>query len=203
MSDTEDSRPHPFPVLALVCSTGGLEALTAVLGPLPADFPAAVIALQHLSPARESQLAALLELHTELEVRAAADGDHLRPGLVLVVPAASHLVVGVDGRVRLVVSGSLPPARPSADLLLATVAVALQDRVTAVVLTGAGSDGAVGAQVVQAFGGTVLVQDEATAQVFGMPGATVAAAAGRPVARVGLPDIAAHVQRLLTRPDHR
>src|SRR3954454_24606487 len=100
-----------FPIVALVCSAGGLDALTRVLAPLPADLPAAIIALQHLdperasqlpallqarsalphsAPERPSQLPALLQARTALPVIAAADGAVLRPGQVLVAPSGQH-----------------------------------------------------------------------------------------------------------------
>ena len=162
-----------FSVVALVSSAGGLDALTRVLAPLEPDFPAAVIALQHTAPGVESRLARILDSRSALPVRAAADGDPLTPGEVLVIPAGAHMLVGTDARVRLINTGALPPARPSADLLLSTLAVALGPRAVAVVLTGTGTDGALGTQAMHVYGGRVLVQDEASSEQYGMPRATV------------------------------
>lgn len=164
-----------FPVVALVSSAGGLEALSAVLAPLALGFPAAVIAMQHVSPHRESHLPQVLSRRTVLPVAAAKEGDLLVPGRVLVTPAAKHLLVGTDERVRLINAGRIPPARPSADLLLCTLAVAVGPRAIAVILTGSGTDGALGVQAVHTYGGRTLVQDEASAQQFGMPAAAVLA----------------------------
>ena len=169
-----DDRPDiPFAVVALCASAGGIDALGRVLAPLPADFPAAVIALQHTSPERLTILPKVLQRHSRLEVHAAADRDPLQPGQVLVIPAGQHMLVGRDARVRLVAAGPLPPARPSADLLLCTLAVSLGPRVTAVILTGSGRDGSIGAQAVHACGGRILVQDPETAMAAGMPTATM------------------------------
>lgn len=184
-------------MVALVASTGGRDALRAVLGPLPAGFPAAVLALQHLSPDVESRLPEMLASHTALTVRAATDRAELTPGEVLVAPAGRHMLVGSDGRVRLIHSGRLPPARPSADLLLSTLAVALGPRVIAVVLTGRGDDGALGAQAVSAFGGRTLVQDEGSAVEYGMPLATLRA--DSPGAPLPLTEIASVVRELVQR----
>lgn len=196
-----DAEPRPpgggFPVVALVCSIGGLDALSVVLAPLPAGIPAAVLAMQHISPHRESHLAEVLSRRTVLPVEAAHDGAPLVPGRVLVVPAAKHLLVGVDDRVRLIDTGAIPPARPSADLLLSTLAVAAGPRAVAVVLTGGGTDGSLGAKAVRAFGGRVLVQDEASAEEYGMPGASVLP--GSPRAPVPLDEIAAVLVGLLQR----
>ena len=184
-----------FPVVALVSSAGGLDALTRVLAPLPPTFPAAVIALQHTSPEAPSRLASILERRTALPVRAAQDGDPLVPGQVLVIPPAAHMLVGADAVVRLIKTGNLPPARPSADLLLSTLAVALGPRVIAVILTGGGTDGSLGVQALHAFGGHVLVQDQATSQQYGMPGAAVNA--DSPDAPQPLDDIAKNLLALL------
>src|SRR3954466_5103905 len=164
-----------FPVVALVSSRGGMDALSQVLTPLPRNLPAAVIALQHTSPAAPGLLATILAQRTALPVRFADDRDPLVPGQVLVIPPAAHMLIGTDAVVRLIKTGSIPPARPSADLLLCTLAVALGPRAVAVVLTGGGSDGSLGAQAMHAFGGRTLVQDEASSQQYGMPGAATSA----------------------------
>jgi len=171
-----------FPVVALVSSAGGLDALSQVLTPLPPSFPAAVIALQHTSPTAPGLLADILARRTSLPVRSAADGDPLLPGQVLVIPPAVHMLVGADATVRLINTGSLPPARPSADLLLSTLAVALGPRAVAVVLTGGGRDASLGTQAIHAYGGQVMVQDEASSQLYGMPEASMHADhPGRPL----------------------
>jgi len=106
------------------------------------------------------------------------------------------MLVGPDAMVRLIKTGSLPPARPSADLLLSTLAVALGPRAVAVVLTGGGTDASLGTQAIHAYGGQVMVQDEASSQVYGMPGASVHADhPGRPIP---LHQIAAALLALLT-----
>jgi two-component system chemotaxis response regulator CheB len=164
---------NDFPIVALVCSTGGLEALTRVLAPLPADLPAAVLVLQHQSPQHPSTLAALLNQRTALRVTPAGDGTRLSPGTVLVAPSGQHTLITVDGRVALIVSGSLPPYRPSADLLLTTLAVVAGPRAIAVVLSGRGNDAATGATAVHRFGGTVIASTAITSTEAAMPQATI------------------------------
>ena len=164
-----------FPVVALVCSAGGLDALTRVLEPLPADLPAAVVLLQHTSPEYPSQLPAILQQRTALSVTAAADGMPLVPGRVLVSPPGQHTLIAADATVALIPSGSLPPYRPSADLLLTTLAVTAGPRVIAVVLSGRGNDAATGATAVHRFGGTVIVSTAGTSTHPAMPQATIAA----------------------------
>ena len=188
--------PSGFPVVALVCSLGGADALRQVLEPLPADFPAAVVALQHLDPRRASGLPERLAGSTALRVRPAADGARLQPGVVDVAPPGRHLLL-VGGDVLLLVNSSdRPTSRPSADLLLVSMAAVLGPRLLAVVLTGAGEDGAVGAQVVARYGGRTLVQDEATSQAPGMPAATVAS--DSPGVPVPLSELAAVIVAVLS-----
>ena len=162
-----------YPVVALVCSAGGLDALTRVLGPLPADFPAAVLVLQHIDPEAFSSLPSILARRTALTVLNATDGLSLRPGQALVAPPGRHTLVTSQGTTALIESGARPPYRPSADLLLTSLALSLGPRVIAVVLSGHGIDGATGATAVHHFGGLVIASDEASSTEFSMPQATI------------------------------
>ncbi|MDQ3631539.1 MAG: chemotaxis protein CheB [Actinomycetota bacterium] len=162
----------PF-VIALVGSTGGLAAVTTVLEDLPADVPAAVLVLLHQTPDHVSRLAGILDRRCSLPVTTAAGGDALQTGRVLVAPSGKHLLITHQETVALIVSGVFPPSRPSADLLLTTLATACRERAVAVVLSGNGHDGATGAAAVHDFGGTVIASDEATSEVFAMPDAAI------------------------------
>ncbi|SRR5216683_6128179 len=161
------------PVVALVSSAGGLDALARVLSPLPPGYPAAVIALQHLDPIRASGLAAILAHRAQLPVRFAEQGTELTPGVVVVAPPGLHTLVLPDRTLRLIVSGAAPPSRPSADLLLTTLAISVGAAAIAVVLSGGGHDGATGATAVHDLGGTVIAADEHSSEQFSMPHATI------------------------------
>jgi two-component system chemotaxis response regulator CheB len=163
-----------FPIVILVCSAGGLDALTQVLEPLPADLPVAVLVLQHASPEVPSQLAAILDERTALRVLPAGDGARLTSGTVLVAPSGQHTLIAADETIALIASGSLPPYRPSADLLLTTAAVVAGPRVIAVVLSGRGNDAATGATAVHRFGGTVIASTVDSSTQPAMPQATIA-----------------------------
>jgi two-component system chemotaxis response regulator CheB len=162
-----------FEVVALVASAGGLPALDKVLSHLPADFPAAVVVVQHLDPSRPSLLAKLLGQHCALPVYEARHGDQLRPGAVFIAPPGHHLLVGPGGVLALTSTQPVHYVRPSADILLESVAGAFGPRAIAVVLSGAGSDGSDGVRVLKGVGGTVIAQDRPTSQSFGMPGAAI------------------------------
>jgi two-component system chemotaxis response regulator CheB len=172
-SDVPDDWGGTCPVVALVCSAGGLGALTTVLSALPASLPAAVIALQHTSPDHVSDLPALLARRTALPVRPATDGAPLVAGRVLVAPAGQHTLISKDGCIALIPSGGLPPYRPSADLLLTTLAVTAGPRAIAVVLTGYGNDAATGSTAVHRFGGVVIASSADTSTQPAMPQATI------------------------------
>ena len=133
------------PIIAMACSAGGLDALTTVLAPLPEDLPAAVVVVQHRPPEKQSELPAILNQATALPVGWAQDGDLLVPGCVFTAPPGQHTLITKDEAIALIPSGTAPPSRPSADLLLTTLALAAGRRAIAVVLSGEGQDAATGA----------------------------------------------------------
>ncbi|UBU18149.1 chemotaxis protein CheB [Nonomuraea gerenzanensis] len=163
----------PCPVVALVSSAGGLTATGTVLSGLPSGLAASVIVLQHLAPDHRSVLPELLGLRTGLPVAAAQDGQPLLPRRVVVAPPGRHLLVRADRRLALIPSGPFPPSRPSADLLLVSLALAAGPDAIAVVLSGRGNDSATGAAAVHHFGGTVVATDAATSDHFDMPAACI------------------------------
>ena len=162
-----------FDVVALAASAGGLTALSQVLSALPADFPAAIVVVQHLDPRHRSLMADILDRRTPLQAKQAEEGDRLSPATVYIAPPNRHLLVNPDGTLSLSQSELVHFVRPSADLLFESVAASYKDGAIAVVLTGTGSDGAMGVQAIKKMGGTVIAQDERTAEFFGMPGAAI------------------------------
>lgn len=160
-------------VVALAASAGGLQALIAVLSRLPGDLPAAMLVVQHLDPRYPSHLADILSRQTALPVKPAEDGEHLRLGQVYVAPPNRHLLVTTDGAVNLTESELVHFVRPSADLMFESVAACYKDRAIAVVVSGSGSDGAMGVRAIKSMGGTVVVQDPESAEFSGMPKAAV------------------------------
>ena len=187
-------EPGELAVVALVASAGGLDALSEVLGALPPSLNAAVLVLQHLQPGRASHLPYILGQRTPLPVHEAEDGAELRPGTVYVAPSGRHLRIVAGRTLSLTDTDRVHFSRPSADVLLASLADAGAP-VIAVVLTGRGTDGAAGSLRVHREGGTVLAQDQATSLHFGMPGA--AAAAGGVDETLALADIAPRLIQLI------
>jgi two-component system CheB/CheR fusion protein len=148
-------------------SAGGIEALSRVVGSLPPDFPAPIVIAQHLDPRRPSHLGEILARHATLPIKIVEEAASLEDGVIFVVPS-NKLVEIVDGELR------LRPARPgsvapSVDLLLETAAAAFGPGLTAVILTGSGSDGSAGAWHVKQAGGAVVIENPATALFPSMP----------------------------------
>jgi two-component system, chemotaxis family, protein-glutamate methylesterase/glutaminase len=169
------AEPPATHVVAVVGSAGGIGALQVVLGGLPADLDASVLVVIHLTPLAPSVLPAILGRATELRVEQAVDGAILEPGVVSVAPPDAHLLVDEHNTLRLDHSELVHHVRPSADVLLLSLAGNHRGPCTAIVLSGTGIDGAAGAAAVKSAGGRVLAQDEATSQYFGMPGAAILA----------------------------
>jgi two-component system chemotaxis response regulator CheB len=161
-------------VLVIGSSTGGPEALARVLPQLPASLPVPVLLVQHMPPVFTRQFAQRLDRLSPLRVVEAADGSPLLPGTAHLAPGDHHLVVRGGARGPHTMLNQGPPenfCRPAVDPLFRSVVTAFDGAVLAVVLTGMGADGRNGAGEIRAGGGTVLVQDQATSVVWGMPGA--------------------------------
>ncbi|HET7059626.1 MAG TPA: chemotaxis protein CheB [Nitrospiraceae bacterium] len=163
-----------FDIVAMVSSAGGLAAVRHVLEHLPAAFPAAIVLVQHLDPRHRSLMAGILSHHTQLAVKEAEEGDRLSPGHVFLAPPNRHLLVNPDRSLSLSQSELVHFLRPSGDLLFESVAASHKDRAIAVVLTGTGSDGAMGLRAIKKMGGTVVVQNPEDAEFDGMPQAAIA-----------------------------
>ncbi len=162
-----------FDVVVLAASAGGLRAISEVLSRLPASFPAALLVVQHVAPHHDSLLTAILGRRTALHVEDAAAGVMVRPGVLYVAAPNWHLELAPNRSLALTQNPLVHYVRPSADVLFKSAALCCGQRVLAVVLSGTGSDGNMGVNAIKQGGGTVLVQDPATAEFAGMPQAAV------------------------------
>jgi two-component system chemotaxis response regulator CheB len=162
---------HPRQIICIGASTGGVEALTRVLGELPAGLPGIVI-VQHIPPYFSRVFAERVNSQSALEVREAAEGDLLRPGVALVAPGDYHMTAHWTGggyRVSLNQKPAVHHCRPAVDVLFRSVAEIPDARVVAAILTGMGNDGAMGLKALKERGAVTLAQDESTSVVYGMP----------------------------------
>ena len=160
-------------VLVIGSSTGGPRALQTLIPGLPADLGLPVVIVQHMPPSFTASLALRLDGISPLEVREAAEGDTLRAGRILIAPGGRHLEFDLDGTVRLSDAPSVHGVRPSVDVTLASLTRLYGARITAVLLTGMGRDGARGLKTIYDLGGKTFAEDETTCTVYGMPKAAV------------------------------
>lgn len=160
-----------FEIIAVAASAGGLNAISLLVAALPADFPVPVVIVQHLDPRHRSLIADILNRRTSLQVKQAREGERIEPGCVYIAPPDHHLLVNADRTLSLTHTELVHFVRPSADLLFESVAAGYKERAICVVLSGSGSDGAMGVEAIKKMGGTVVAQDKETAEFFGMPGA--------------------------------
>ena len=176
-------------IVVIGASTGGTEALRAILTRLPADAPPIAI-VQHMPAAYTAAFAERLNALSQVEVREARDGDPLLPGVALLAPGGRHMeIVRAPGPPRVHVFSGLPVSshQPSVDVLFRSAA-SLGARGVAALLTGMGADGADGMLRMRNAGAHTIAQDEATSVVFGMPGEAIVRGGAAEVA--ALDDIA-------------
>lgn len=184
-------------IVCMAVSTGGPSALETVLAALPANFPVPIVVVQHMPATFTCHLAKRLASRCSLEVSEARDAEIPRPGTVIIAPGDVHLLLKkTTNVVRLLTNREAPEnaCRPSADVLFRSAAAAYGSATLAVVLTGMGQDGLAGCRQIRQAGGQIVVQDEASSVVWGMPGA---------VARAGLADRVLPIDQIAADVIHR
>jgi len=167
-------------ILAIGASTGGPRALSAVIEALPAEFPIPIVVVQHMPPLFTRSLTERIASRSALRCAEGVDGALVEPGTVWIAPGNWHMSLqreGGDTRLRLTADPPENSCRPSVDPLFRSVAELYGAGALGVILTGMGQDGLLGARSLHERQGRIIVQDEATSVVWGMPGA---------VARAGL-----------------
>ncbi|MBK6697850.1 MAG: chemotaxis response regulator protein-glutamate methylesterase [Myxococcales bacterium] len=168
-------------VLAIGCSTGGPNALATIFGALP-TLPVPIVLTQHMPPLFTRMLADRLSAHSAIRVIEAAGGETLEAGCAYIAPGDHHMVLARKGAAIVTALNQGPPensCRPAVDPMFRSVVAAYDGAVLGVVLTGMGQDGLHGCHAIREAGGQIIVQDEATSVVWGMPGF---------VARAGIAD---------------
>ena len=166
----------PTKVVAIGVSTGGPQAMEYLLSQLPGDFPGAIVVVQHMPEGFTDMFARRLDEICALRVKEAQSGDVLQPGRVLIGPGSRHLKVKRLPMGDIVVLSDEPRVnghRPSADVLLRSVAEEFKNNAVGVLMTGMGDDGAEGLGAVKREGGMTLAQSEESCVVFGMPKAAI------------------------------
>ena len=191
-------RPHlAAKIVAIGVSTGGPTALSSIVPQFPAGFRLPIVIVQHMPPLFTRLLAERLQKQTALKVVEGRDGDVVQPGTIYVAPGDYHMRVVRRHTDQVVLTlDQAPPensCRPAVDVLFRSVQEVYGGHVVSVVLTGMGQDGLRGVEGLRGAGARVIVQDEATSVVWGMPGAV--ARANLADAIVGLHDVVPEILR--------
>lgn len=161
-------------IITIGISTGGPNALNQMLPQLPADLNVPVLIVQHMPPVFTKSLAASLDKKCKLRVKEAEDREPILPNVVYIAPGGKQmkLIAAADGQHRLIKITDDPPensCKPSADYLFRSIGDYYVGRTTAVIMTGMGSDGTKGLEVLNQKGAHIIAQDEASCVVYGMP----------------------------------
>ena len=183
-------------MVAIGTSTGGPNALAEILAALPADLPVPLAIVQHMPALFTAHLAERLDVKSPLHVAEGVDGACMKAGEAWIAPGGRHMVMARQGGTVCLRLHDGPPqhsCRPAVDELFCSASEAFGPGTLAVLLTGMGQDGARGCERVRDAQGQVLVQDEATSVVWGMPGRV--AAAGLADAILPLEAIAGEIER--------
>ncbi len=173
-ANSHPSKVSRVDIVVIGVSTGGPNALSAMLPKIPASFPVPILIVQHMPPVFTKHLADRLNKFSNLHVHEATDGDLLVPGGAWLAPGNFHMKLGRRGTQLNAVLNQEPPessCRPAVDVLFRSAVEFFGANVLAVVMTGMGQDGLRGCGAIRQAGGRVFVQDEATSVVWGMPGA--------------------------------
>lgn len=183
-------------VLAIGSSTGGPNALSAVLTRLPADLPVPIVIVQHMPPVFTKFLASRLDDSCAISVGEGEPGVRLEPGCAWIAPGDFHMTVTgspIDAHLSISQGAQENYCRPAVDVLFRSVTKVYGGNVLAVILTGMGSDGRSGCVDLKERGAHVIVQDKETSVVWGMPGAVASAGLADDV--LPLEDIAPEISR--------
>ncbi|WP_353203554.1 chemotaxis protein CheB [Sphingomonas sp.] len=178
MSDLPVAAGNGFDVVAIGASTGGIHALSVLLRELPTAFPVPILITQHLPESFMPYFAAQVALLSNRPCDVATDCMRIRPGRVIVAPGNAHMRIVSTGdatAVRLSHEPSKSGCMPSVDPMFESVADVYGSRALGIVLSGMGRDGCEGARSLIDRGSAVVVQDQASSVVWGMPGAIASA----------------------------
>jgi two-component system chemotaxis response regulator CheB len=190
-SPPESLRPR---IVAMGASTGGPQALQTILGQLPADFPAPILCVQHISDGFLGGLVDWLATHCAMSVRIAQSWEQPLPGTIYFPQEGAHLEIDKGGKLLCSHTAPVDGHRPSVTVTFKSVADYSGDRAIGVILTGMGSDGAQGMQAIFEAGGITIAQNEESSVVFGMPKQAIALGAVKyvlPVSKIAsmLPEL--------------
>jgi two-component system chemotaxis response regulator CheB len=184
------SSSSPVQIVGIGVSTGGPVALGKLLPALPADLPCPIVIVQHMPPLFTSSLARDLDRNCRISVSEASDGTRLVPGHAYIAPGGKQMKVVDSSGLKYASVTDDPPERnckPAVDYLFRSLSQVYGAEALGVVLTGMGDDGTLGCRLMKRRGSRILVEDQSTCVVYGMP---------RSVSEAGLADVAAPLEQI-------
>lgn len=158
-----------FKIVGIASSTGGPKTIKKILCKLPPDFPIPIVIVQHISQGFTKGLVDWWNTECALEIKEGKDGEKLCNGVVYVSPSFVHMTVTKNGRVKLEDTPPVGGHKPSANVLLSSIAQAYPQSAIGIILTGMGDDGAIGIKAIKEAGGFTIAEDESSCAIFGMP----------------------------------
>jgi two-component system, chemotaxis family, protein-glutamate methylesterase/glutaminase len=162
-----------YKAVVIGVSSGGLNALKIIIPALPAQFPLAVIIVQHIGATSDSYWIRALNKLSSVNVKEAEEKEIIRKGFVYVAPPNYHLLVEKDETFTLTIDERVNFARPAIDVLFESAADAYREKLIGIVLTGANNDGAAGLKKIKENGGLAIAQNPATAESPYMPASAI------------------------------
>ena len=160
-------------IIVAGASAGGLNALTTILSPLPADYSMPILIVQHLSPLSDNFWIEKITKDCRLKIKEAEEKENIEKGTIYMAPSNYHLLVEPDNTLSLSAEEKVNFSRPSIDVLFETASDAFRKNVIGILLTGASQDGALGMKKIKENGGTTVVQDPGTAENPYMPDSAI------------------------------
>ena len=164
-----------YDVLAIGTSTGGPVALQTILTKLPRNFKLPIVLVQHMPGTFTKAFADRLNGNCQISVKEAEDGDVLKAGCAYLAPGGKQMMVGTNGKIKIVDGSESLNYKPSVDITFASLSKSYSNKVLAIILTGMGADGRDGSRMLKEKGSEIWAQDEASCVVYGMPQAVAKA----------------------------
>ncbi len=181
VSNQPEKAVRPYlklaPVILIGSSTGGPSALSEIIPMLPSSLPSPIVIVQHMPVGFTRSLSERLNTISSLKVKEAEPGDQLMAGQVLVAPGGFHMTLDENERVALNQKPTVHGVRPAVDVTLNSLNQHFGKNMIGVILTGMGSDGAIGTSILHSAGGYVIAEHESTCVVWGMPRSVIEAGA--------------------------
>jgi two-component system chemotaxis response regulator CheB len=175
------ARPRKYEAVVIGTSAGGLQAITAIIGDLPASFRLPIVIVQHRSKDQRELLEEVLQQKCQLRVKQADEKENLLPGTAYIAPPDYHLLLELDKTFSLSTDPPVLFSRPAIDVLFESAAIAYGKRVAGILLTGASSDGTKGLLAIRKSGGYTVAQDPAEAQFPLMPKSAIMGGAAQKI----------------------